>query len=123
MKKLMKSKELLKKVFMLLDEKSAEDIVAFQIEKVSSLADFIVICTGNSDIHIKALVDHLTETLKGDSIRALSIDGYGLSKWVCIDYGEILINVMGKNERDYYSLENIWGGCDKLLVEDVLKKS
>lgn len=120
---MMKSKELLKKVFMLLDEKSAEDIVAFQIEKVSSLADFIVICTGNSDIHIKALVDHLTETLKGDSIRALSIDGYGLSKWVCIDYGEILINVMGKNERDYYSLENIWGGCDKLLVEDVLKKS
>jgi len=116
----MESNELVKVVFNLLDDKKGEDIVAFDISKVSSLADFIMICSGNSDVHIKALCDHVLETLKKDyGVTPLKIDGYGLSKWVCIDYGQILVNIMGLNERDYYSLESIWGGCKKIKLEDV----
>jgi ribosome-associated protein len=115
----MESKDMLKKAFELLDDKKGEDIIAFDISKVSSLADFILICSGNSDIHIKALCDYVTESFKKDfGIIPLNIDGYGSSKWVCIDYGQILVNIIGEQERVYYSLENIWGGCPKYTLED-----
>lgn len=120
----MESKDLLKVVFNLLDDKKGEDIVAFNISKVSSLADFIVICSGNSDVHIKALCDYLLDTIKKEyNIAPFKIEGYALSRWVCIDYGQILVNIMGINEREYYSLESIWGGCEKINLEDLDAKN
>lgn len=110
----MDSKFMLQRVFEILAEKKGEDIVAYDISKVSSLADYIVICSGNSSVHVNALTEYLLETFKEEGLKPFALDGYGRSKWVCLDFGGVIVNVMGYEERDYYRLENIWGSCEKI---------
>ncbi|MEF3254863.1 MAG: ribosome silencing factor [Deferribacterales bacterium] len=108
------SKDILKTIYDKLSEKMAENIVIYKIKEVSSIADYLIICTGNSDTHIKTLADYTDEVCQELNLQKLNAEGYGTSKWVCIDFGTIIINIMGKNERDYYKLESIWGSCEKV---------
>jgi ribosome-associated protein len=104
----------LKKIGEKLKEKMAENVVIYKIKDVSSIADYLIICTGNSDTHVKALADYVEDVCKSENLQKLGDEGYGISKWVCIDFGSILIHIMGKQEREYYKLESIWGACDKV---------
>jgi len=104
----------LKKIGEKLKEKMAENVVIYKIKDVSSIADYLIICTGNSDTHVKALADYVEDVCKSENLQKLGDEGYGISKWVCIDFGSILIHIMGKQEREYYKLELIWGACDKV---------
>jgi len=104
----------LKKIGEKLEEKMAENVVIYKIKDVSSIADYLIICTGNSDTHVKALADYVEDVCKSENLQKLGDEGYGISKWVCIDFGSILIHIMGKQEREYYKLESIWGACDKV---------
>lgn len=110
----MDSREMLQKVFDILEEKKGEDIVAYDISKVSSLADYFVICTGNSSIHVNAITDYLLDAFKEEGFKPFAIEGYGKSKWICLDFGAVIVNIMDDQERDYYRLENIWGACEKI---------
>ncbi|ADR19165.1 ribosome silencing factor [Calditerrivibrio nitroreducens] len=108
--------EVLRKIKEKLLEKMAENVVIYKIKEVSSIADYLIICTGNSDTHIKSLADYAEEVCKEQNLTKLKDEGYGISRWVCIDFGSILIHIMGKQEREYYKLESIWGACDKVEV-------
>lgn len=108
------STEMLKQIAKKLSDKMAEDIVIYKIKDVSSIADYLIICTGNSDTHIKSLADYSDEVCKEIGLTKINSEGYGVSKWVCLDFGTIMIHIMGKNEREYYKLESIWGSCDKI---------
>lgn len=110
----MENKEILKAISNRLSEKMAENIVVYKINEVSSLADYLIICTGNSDTHIKSLADYTDEICKELGLIKVNAEGYGVSKWVCLDFGTIMVNIMGKNEREYYKLESIWGSCEKI---------
>jgi ribosome-associated protein len=108
----MKEESILKNMFYLLDEKKAENILIFDVSKVSSITDYLIICTGNSDVHISSLVDNIREGAKNWRSKIYHIEGYKLSRWVSIDFGDILLHIMGKDERELYDLESIWGDCD-----------
>lgn len=109
--------EMLKTIIRILDDKMAEDITAFRINEVSSLADYILICTSNSEVHGRSLADYVTEELKKEGVRFLAVEGKDTSKWICIDYGEIILHIMTGSEREFYHLESIWGACDKITPE------
>ncbi len=108
---------LLKKITSILDDKQGEDIVAFKISEVSSLADYILICTANSEVHGRALADYLSENLKKEGVKFLAVEGKENSRWICMDYGEVIVHIMTSKEREFYHLESIWGACDKLKPE------
>lgn len=110
----MNTQEMVGQIAKLLDEKKGYDIVAFNIGKVSSLADAIIVASGNSDTHVNALADYVVEEMKKEGMRPLATDGYRTSRWVCVDYGDIMVNILGEYERDYYSLESIWGGTEHI---------
>lgn len=109
----MKGKELAKKIVELLSDKSGEDIVCFNIGKVSTLADYFIIATGHVDTHVMALAESMSVELKKDNIFPYAHEGAGSGTWVCVDYGDVLVHVMRQKERDFYNLESIWGGCPK----------
>jgi len=105
----MKEESILENLFYLLDEKNAENILIYNVSAVSSITDYLVLCTGTSEVHINALVDFIREVAKKWKAKIYHIEGYKASKWVSIDFGDILLHIMGKDERELYSLESIWG--------------
>lgn len=114
---------LLKDIVRMLDDKKAEDIEIYKIAEKSSLADYLVIATANSNTHADSLADFLLHELKGQQITPLGLEGYKVSKWICIDFGHVLLNIMCEDERSYYNLESIWGGCTKIDAEQFFSVS
>ena len=92
----------------LLDSK-AEDILNLDVKGISSFADQIIIATANSNRHAKSVSEKLVDKLKQDKIHIIGVDGQVESGWILVDCGSIVINIMKKDEREFYDLEGLWG--------------
>lgn len=110
----METKELALKIKELLDDKKGESIICFFIGEKSTVADYMIIATGNVDTHVKSLAEYVTVELKKENINPIYHEGIEHGVWACIDYGDIIVHVMRKSERDFYNLESIWGSCPKI---------
>ncbi len=110
----MDTKTLALKIKNLLDDKKGEDIICYNISEKSTIADYMIIATGNVDTHVKALAEYVMVELKKEDIQPLYHEGTDNGIWVCIDYSDIMVHIMRKNEREFYNLESIWGGCPKI---------
>ena len=106
----MNSTETVKRVKQLIDDKLGEDILCLDLRGISSVTDFMVIATGRADTHVKAVADHMVDELKKEGVRPLASEGLG-SAWACVDYGDAIVHIMRKQERETYNLEGIWGGA------------
>jgi ribosome-associated protein len=84
------------------------------IRSISLLADYFVICSGESERQIKAIVDEVIEKTKEDEVRPLHIEGDPPSGWVLVDYGSVIVHVFAPTVRGYYQLEQLWS--DALIV-------
>ena len=98
-------------------EKLGGDVVALNVSDISSIADYFVIVTATSVPHLKALVGHLEDVVREKfQRRPLAVDGEPTSEWVLIDFGSVLIHVMGEEARAKYELERLWGDAPRLEV-------
>lgn len=96
------------------DDRKAKDIQLIQIEKVSSLTDWIIVAEGLSDVNVRAIAKSVEDRLEEKANRLpLRREGIHEAKWVLLDYGEIIINVMQTNERKYYNIEAFWSHGEK----------
>lgn len=101
------------------DDKRALDIVTLDLRGLTLVADFFVICSGTSDVHIRAIADGIEESLKKDHhIRAFKIQGRQEANWVVLDYGDVVAHVFSEAERAYYDLESFWENAK--VVERVM---
>tara|TARA_B100001769_G_scaffold128328_1_gene100187 strand:- start:3581 stop:3925 length:345 start_codon:yes stop_codon:yes gene_type:complete len=98
----------------LIDSK-AEDILNLDVKGISSFADQIIIATANSNRHAKSVSEKLVDKLKQDKIHIIGVDGQVESGWILVDCGSIVINIMKKEEREFYDLEGLWG--EKTLLD------
>ena len=98
----------------LLDSK-AEDILNLDVKGISSFADQIIIATANSNRHAKSVSEKLVDKLKQDKIHIIGVDGQVESGWILVDCGSSVINIMKKEEREFYDLEGLWG--EKTLLD------
>ena len=91
------------------DDRKAKDIQLIQIEKVSSLTDWIIVAEGLSEVNVRAIASSVEEKLQEKANRLpLRREGINEGKWALLDYGEIIINILQANERKYYDLEAFW---------------
>jgi len=96
-------------------DKKAEGIVALDLRGISTFTDFFVICSGTSEPHLKAVANGIEETLRKDhGIRSHAIDGYPLSQWVVMDYGDVIVHIFHQSKREFYSLEDLWNDAPRL---------
>ena len=92
----------------LIDNK-AEDVLILDINGISSFADAIIIATANSNRHAKSLSEKLVESIKASGKSILGVEGKIESGWILVDCGEVVINIMKSDIRDFYDLEGLWG--------------
>jgi ribosome-associated protein len=90
--------------------KKAKDIVIMDLQGISIIADYFVICTGASNIQLKAISDHIDEKLaEEENLSPLRIEGQKDARWILMDYGGVVVHIFQEEERLYYNLERLWG--------------
>jgi len=97
-----------KKIATALDDMKAMDVRAIDVRKITSIADVIIIASGRSDRHLRALADSAAETARRCRLRVLGTEGERTGEWVLVDLGDIIVHVMHPTARAYYQLEKLW---------------
>ena len=91
------------------DDIKARDIKLLKIDEVSSIADWILITEGQSDVQVRAIITNVEKTLKEEAnLLPIRKEGINEAKWALLDYGDLIINVFQPNERNFYDLESFW---------------
>jgi len=103
-----------------LDEKKGMDIKLLKIDKVSSLADYFLICTGTSNTHVKTLCDYAEFTLEELGETMLGREGHRGNSWELLDYGTIVIHVFTEEAREFYALERLWADAEVVDLKDII---
>jgi len=90
-------------------DKRAGDLVVLDVQRVSSVTDYFLICSGKSTTHLKTITDAIRGELKGEGVQLRHAEGVAQSGWVLLDYGDVLMHVFLEETRAYYALERLWG--------------
>jgi ribosome-associated protein len=110
----MDSRKLARLCRKLADNKKAEDIVALDMRRLSSVADYFVIATGTSEPHLRAILEEITDKLRQEhDRRPRAVDGEGCS-WVVLDYSDVVVHVMRADARNRYNLEGLWSDAPRV---------
>ena len=117
---MLEPKEIAVAVTKALDEKKGMDIKLLKIDRVSSLADYFLICTGTSNTHVKTLCDYAEYTLEQLGETMLGREGHRGNSWELLDYGAIVVHVFTEEAREFYSLERLWADAENIDLSDIL---
>ena len=116
----MTSLELARKAATFLDSKKAEKLNVIEVDSISSLADYFVICTGGSNTQINALCDAVEEALEKEGEQPLHREGHRGGIWVLLDYGCVVVHVFNDEARNFYSLERLWNDGKPVDISDII---
>lgn len=104
----------------LFSQKKGKDVSVIKISDVSSLADYMVIATGNNSTHVKSLADEVEVFLKEQGRAVDHIEGHRTESWVLLDYSDVIINVFSDEAREYYGLERLWQNGEAVALEEYI---
>ena len=103
-----------------LNEKKRMDIKLLQIDKISSLADYFIICTGTSNTHVKTLCDYAEYTFEQLGEPMLGREGHRGNSWELLDFGSVVVHVFTEEAREFYSLERLWADAEQIDISDIV---
>lgn len=107
----------LKVIVKALDDKRAENIDVLNISELTSLGDYFVICSCNSNVQVRACVDEVEEKMKENGFEPMHKEGYRGGSWVVLDFDDIIVHVMDKETREFYALERLWDDAPRLEID------
>lgn len=90
------------------EDKKANNLKILDVRKVSSMLDYMIICSGDSNAQIGAIEKEIDKQLRSNKIKSFRWEGLIKSGWMILDLGNIVVHVMGEKEREYYNLEELW---------------
>lgn len=99
------------------DAVRAGDITVLDLRGITIIADFFLICTGNSSIQIRAISDRIEEKLREYGERKLRVEGFQEATWILLDYGDIVAHIMAAEQRAFYDLEGFWKDAPQITLE------
>ena len=98
-------------------DKLATDIVAIDVSQYLVITDIFLLCTAANDRQVKAVVDAIEERLAREDAKPIRREGEKESRWVLLDYGDIVIHVQIAEERIHYALERLWKDCPEIPLD------
>jgi ribosome-associated protein len=108
---------LLKILWEAVHEKKAIDPVVLDLNGVSGVTDYFLICSGNSTVQVRSIADNISDKLKEMALPLVTKEGYADGRWILLDFGSIVVHIMYQTEREFYSLEKLWH--DAKIVTDL----
>lgn len=109
-------KELLKNLINLLEKKEAIDPVVLDMSKTRLLTDYFVICTANSNIHMKGLRNDVVEFFQDNGKELIYYDKGDNYDWMLIDAGDVVVHIFTKSAREFYDLEHLWLDVERIVL-------
>ena len=92
-----------------LNDLKAQDVLVLDIRDISDFADWLIIATASSSRNSKAISNKLIESVKLNEQNLVGIEGQEDSEWILVDCGDVVVNIMQKETREFYDLESLWG--------------
>ncbi|MFW6278831.1 MAG: ribosome silencing factor [Bacillota bacterium] len=99
------------------EDKKAKDIQLLEVSELTIIADYFVICSGNTERQVEAIARGIEEELAEKDIFPQRIAGKEDARWILLDYADFIVHVFHHEEREYYELERLWADAEKLLAE------
>ncbi len=100
-------------------DRKAVDGVVLELRAISDATDQFVIVSGTSDTHVRAIAEHVLETLRAEGVRAHHVEGLTAGRWVLLDFVDFVVHVFHPALREFYQLERLWGDAPRRPLEEV----
>ncbi|QFT89928.1 Ribosomal silencing factor RsfS [Bacillus sp. THAF10] len=111
------SNELLQLAAKAADSKRAEELVALNMQGISLVSDYFLICHGNSDKQVQAIARAVKEAAEEIGQQVRRMEGFDEARWILVDLGDVVVHVFHRDERGYYNLERLWGDATRENIE------
>ena len=98
-------------------DRKGVDMLVMDLRGISNATDFFLIASGTSDMHVRAIAEHIIEELKKTDVRPSHVEGLRSGRWVLIDYIDFVVHVFHPAARDFYQLERLWGDAPTQAIE------
>jgi ribosome-associated protein len=96
------------------EDKQAMDIVVLDLRKAAGFTDFFVIASAGNSRQVRAIADHVQETLAGLGAKPAHVEGADRSEWILLDYFDFIVHVFAPETRTFYALERLWGNAERV---------
>ncbi len=100
--------ELARAIGEILDDKKGNQVKVLHVEDKTSIADYFVLCTGNSGTHVKALAGEVEFKTEQRELSPDNIEGRGNNTWIVLDYGNVVVHIFSREARDFYNLDKLY---------------
>jgi len=115
----MNEQKIAKKISQLMLEKKALDIKLINVKGLTSLTDYFINCSSESDPQTKAIKNHIERILSKEfKLKPLHVEGFENLRWILMDYVNIVVNIFHAQEREYYDIERLWADADIKIIKD-----
>lgn len=109
---------LVRRAISLCHDRKARDLMVLDLRGLSDATDFFIIASGESEVHVRAIYEHLVEALASEGARAAGIEGARAGRWVLVDFIDMVVHIFHPLVRDFYQLERLWGDAPQMIVEE-----
>lgn len=98
-------------------DRKGTDMLVLDLRGISNATDFFLLVSGTSDMHVRAIAEHIIEELKKEGVRPSHVEGLRTGRWVLIDYIDFVVHVFHPAAREFYQLERLWGDAPTQALE------
>ncbi|MBP1156384.1 MULTISPECIES: ribosome silencing factor [unclassified Paenibacillus] len=99
------------------EDKKAMNIITLNLRGISLIADYFVICHGNSETQVQSIATEIRKNAEEKGVRVRGLEGMDTARWVLVDLGDVVVHVFHRDDREYYNIERLWS--DAKVVERV----
>lgn len=99
-------------------DRKARAIQILDLRGLSDATDFFLIASGDSEVHVRAIFEHVVEQLKQEGVKPSGVEGAGAGRWILIDYIDLVVHVFHPMVREFYQLERLWGDAPSMALEE-----
>lgn len=117
----MNDNQLLLTTFKAADDKRAEDIIVLNMKGISLIADYFLICHGNSDKQVQAIAREIKDKAAETGYDIKRMEGFDEARWILVDLGDVVAHIFHRDERSYYKLERLWGDAPVVQLQSELE--
>jgi ribosome-associated protein len=102
-------------------DKKAQELIVVDVSGLTSIADYLVICTGRSDRQVQSIAQAIEDALTAAETRPISIEGVRRGQWALLDYDDVIVHVFYQPVREFYDLERLWDHAPRVRLPEPLR--